>query len=496
MIFAAGQAACGSPNCGSASSGNEDDERALLPIVREQVLVFLPFPDPAPIVFPLCDLRAIKNKAGEHRFTLALQETKAPDQAQIEGARPAATSRLILSLLVFLFFARGLSTVLVYSLIPKLKSLFHLSYTEAMLTQLCFFLGYFIFSLPAAFIVRKLGYLRAIVFGLGVTIAGCLVLSPLTLLGLYPGFLTGLFVLAAGITLLQVADNPLIARLGHPSGSSSRLTLAQAFNSLGTTVAPILAAWLIFAPGSETQPSHQGMSLTDLAAIQSPFIVIAGMLAVAAVIFWLHRSYPLPQKDRCDRNVPKQFRPLGNKRFLFGAAAIFLYVGAEVAIGSMMASYLMEARILSVSAQRAAQLSSLYWGGAMCGRFAGAVLLRLVPPGAALAAAGAAAMAFTLLSLSSAGVVAAAAIIAVGLFNSIMFPTIFALALEGLGDAAPEGSGILCMAIVGGAIVPEIAGIAADARGIPFALLIPAACYAWITIYGLYTARQPAAALA
>lgn len=403
------------------------------------------------------------------------------------------TGRLILSLLVFLFFVRGLSTVLVYSLVPKLKSLFQLSYAEAMLVQLAFFLGYFIFSLPAAFLVRRLGYLRAIILGLGVLIAGCLALSPLTRLALYPGFLIALFVLAAGITLLQVADNPLIVQLGSPARSSSRLTLAQGFNSLGTTLAPVFAAWLIFSPAKTSLGNRSHGISADLAAIQSPFIIIACLLGVVAVIFWLHRSYPLPQKPARDRAFADQLKLLGNKRFLFGAATIFLYVGAEVTIGGILASYLMQASVLSLSVRRASQLVSLYWAGAMIGRFIGAGVLRAVPGGQALAVCGATAAALTLLSLSGAGLFAATAIIAVGLFNSIMFPTIFALALEGLGDRTPEASGILCMAIVGGAVIPELAGIVADAHGLSAALLIPAACYGWITSYGLYIRHRPGA---
>jgi FHS family L-fucose permease-like MFS transporter len=220
------------------------------------------------------------------------------------------------------------------------------------------------------------------------------------------------------------------------------------------------------------------------------------MLALVTVIFWLNRSFPAPKTDAQDCNPAHRLRLLQNNRFLFGAAAIFLYVGAEVSIAGIMASYLMQSTVLSVPAYRASQLLSLYWGGAMCGRFIGAGVLRIVPPGIALAVCGALAASLALLSSFSTGTTAATAIIAIGLCNSIMFPTIFALALEGLGEAAPEGSGILCMAIVGGAIVPEVSGIIADARGLAVALLVPAVCYVWITIYGATIARRrvPAAA--
>jgi FHS family L-fucose permease-like MFS transporter len=353
-----------------------------------------------------------------------------------------------------------------------------------MLPQLCFFLGYFIFSLPAAYIVRRLGYLRAIVLGLVVMMTGCLIILPSTWLGHYPGFLASLFVLAGGITLLQVADNPLIAMLGSARGSYSRLTLAQAFNSLGTTVAPILAAWLVFDPAetplAKASRAAGDIRFADLQAIHAPFLVVAG--------------FPAPKTDVEDRNPAHRLHLLQNSRFLSGAAAIFLYVGAEVSVASIMASYLMQSTVLSIPAYRASQLLSLYWGGAMCGRFIGAGVLRVVPPGIALAVCGALAASLALLSSFSTGTTAAAAIIAIGLCNSIMFPTIFALAVEGLGEAAPEGSGILCMAIVGGAIVPEISGIVADARGLAVALLVPALCYVWITIYGATAARHPAQA--
>lgn len=405
------------------------------------------------------------------------------------------------SLLIFLFFARGLSTVLLYSLVPKLKRLFQLSYTEAMLPQLFFFFACFIFSLPAAYIVRRLGYIRALVLGLVVMITGCLILSPAMLSGQYPGFLSALFVLAIGITLLQVADNPLIVGFGSLRGAYSRLTLAQAFNSLGTTVAPILAAWLVFSPTEHHLQENiediaSGVSLADVQAIYSPFVAISCVLAVVAVVLWLNRSYPVARTDGKGRGTSSPLHLLRNNRFLFGVIAIFLYVGAEVSIGSIMSNYLMQPTVLSLPVYRASQLLSLYWGGAMCGRFIGAGLLRVVAPGIALSACGVAATSLALISSSSTGTTAAAAIIAIGLFNSIMFPTIFALALDGLGDAAPEGSGILCMAIVGGAIVPEITGIVADARGLAFALLVPAACYVWITIYGTYIMyhRAPVAA--
>ena len=435
--------------------------------------------------------RITKNKTREPALTLTSREKIHLGQSKFEGAWSTNTGKLLLSLLVFLFFMRGFSTVLVYSLIPKLKALFQLSYAEAMLTQFCFFLGYFIFSLPAAYIIRRLGYLRAIMLGLVVVMTACVIILPAIWAAGYAGFLASLLVLAGGITLLQVADNPLIALSGSARGSYSRLTLAQAFNSLGTTVAPIVAAWLVFRP-TEAFPrrsSHAAalIDLADLQAIYAPFILVSAVLLVVTMMFWWHRSYPFPGTD--GRNPSHRLRLLQNRRFLFGVAAIFLYVGAEVSVAGVMASYLMQPTVLSVPAYRAAQLLSLYWGGAMFGRFVGAGLLRIVPPGAALAVCAASAALLAVLSSLSTGTIAAMAIIAIGLCNSIMFPTIFALAVEGLGEAAPEGSGILCMAVVGGAIIPEVSGLVADARGLAAALLVPAACYICIMIYGATTER-------
>src|SRR5471032_1308218 len=406
---------------------------------------------------------------------------------------PAARQPMI-SLVIFLFFARGFSTVLVDTLIPKLKSLFELSYAEAMLTQLCFFLGYLVFSLPAASILARIGYIRAIVLGLAVMAAGCLIFAPAALFGLYPGFLAALFIMAAGITTLQVVTNPFIAVLGPPRSSHSRLTLAQAFNSLGTTIAPFVGAWLILGPprlpsGIQPADAKSAVHIVDTHGLQLPFLVIAGTLAVVAVIFWLKRTYPAPKINVFGTNIISGFRLLKNYRFLLGVISIFVYVGAEVSIGSILVNYLTQTSVLSIAAPRAGQLASLYWGGAMCGRFIGSAALRIVPPGVALSFCGTLATLLAVLSSYSTGTTAAVAILAIGLFNSIMFPTIFMLALEEIGDDRPEGSGILCMAIVGGAVVPLITGIVADRQGLAFALLVPAACYVWIAIYGTYTGR-------
>ena len=400
----------------------------------------------------------------------------------------------MVALVVFLFFFRGFCTVLVDSLIPQLKAIFGLSYTQAMFTQFCFYVGYFFFSVPAAYLLSRLGYMRAIVSGLAIMMTGCLIFSPAASLGIYEGFLTALFVLAAGITLLQVTTNPLIAILGPAKGSYSRLTLAQAFNSLGTTLAPLVGAWLILRPIAHPAGIPPAWDSADRLlkthALQVPFLVVACVLAALGLVFWLNRKQPVPALDARPHNASFGFRLLRSRRFALGVVSIFLYVGAEVSIGSVIINYLTQSSVLAAAPPRAGALASLYWGGAMCGRFLGSAALRFVPPGTALTVCSLIAGALALTSSFTGGTIAAATIIAIGLFNSIMFPTIFALALEELGADRPEGSGMLCMAIVGGAIVPLLTGLAADSRGLAFSLLVPAGCYMWIAFYGNYMGRR------
>jgi FHS family L-fucose permease-like MFS transporter len=399
----------------------------------------------------------------------------------------------MLVLVVFLFFAWGFATVLLDTLIPKLKALFALNYAEAMLIQFCFFLSYFLFSMPAAAVLSRIGYIKSIILGLLVMACGAALIAPAAAAGVYAGFLFALFVMAAGITMLQVAANPLIAILGPESSSSSRLTLAQAFNSLGTTIGPLVGAAFILG-GSSTPPSDTApeVSPAELAAqriaeahtLQLPFLVIAVTLGLVALAFWLFRSAGTPAAG-----TPTDFsssrRVLKQLRFAFGVACLFLYVGAEVSIGSLMVNYLIQDSVLGIPPAAAARYVSFYWGGAMVGRFIGAAVMRRVQPGLVLGCCAVGAASLAALSAMSVGVTAAVAIIAVGLCNSIMFPTVFALALEGLGDDKPTGSGILCMAIVGGAVIPELTGFAADAVGLALALFIPVTCYLIIAGYGL-----------
>lgn len=403
--------------------------------------------------------------------------------------------KLLLGLVVFLFFAWGFATVLLDTLVPKLKGLFSLSYTEVMLTQFSFFIGYFFFSVPAGFLVSRLGYLRASILGLSIMAAGCLLFIPASYVALFPAFLFALFVMASGITLLQVVANPFIAELGPEASSHSRLTLAQAFNSLGTTIGPWVGAALILSTG--VAAPHPGLSAAAMYAarraeahsVQWPFVGIAVALLLLAAGFWLLRGSRAPAVNARMATFRALWALRSYPRLLLGAVAIFVYVGAEVSIGSLMTNYLMQPSVLALAPQQAGRLVSLYWGGAMLGRFAGSAVLQRLKPGMVLAACAVCTTGLALISSITTGTVAAATLIGVGLFNSIMFPTIFALALENLGEETPNGSALLCMAIVGGAIVPLITGATADRFGLAASLTVPALCYVWIVVYGVLTAR-------
>lgn len=412
------------------------------------------------------------------------------------GSEPMPASRTLVAAVVGLFFIWGGLTSLNDILIPKLKGLFSLSYTEAMLTQFAFFMAYFIVSIPAGALIARIGYLKGIVVGLVTMAVGCLMFVPASSSGIYSAFLAALFILAAGITILQVGANPLIANLGDPATSHSRLTLAQAFNSLGTTLFPPIGALIILGSMSEVDPAalapaERAIFLTkEAAVIGHAYIAIAVILVAVALFFFLRRSAITGGRGNAV-SLAGSFALLRNRRLAGGMASLFLYVGAEVAIGSMLVNYLAQDRVMGLSEQVAGTMIALYWGGAMVGRFVGALLLRRFRPGLVLAAVCIGAVLLIALSAMTAGAVAGYAILAVGLMNAIMFPTIFSLGIEGLGERTPQGSGLLCMAIVGGALIPLLAGAVADATSLAMALAIPATCYLLIAIYG-WSARDPA----
>jgi FHS family L-fucose permease-like MFS transporter len=410
-----------------------------------------------------------------------------PDTKGNVGQTP---SRILAWLVIGLFFIWGGSTSLNDVLIPKLKGLYSLSYAEVMLTQFAFFTAYFIVSIPAGALVARIGYIRGIVAGLIVTAIGALLFWPATLSGIYGSFLVALFVVAAGITVLQVAANPFIALLGDEKTSSSRLTFAQAFNSLGTTIWPYVGSTLILGAAAKTDPKIlSGAALDDFRSTESAVIAhvyvgIAIVLVVLAAIFWVRREAVRDQRPE-ELGFINSLALLDQRRVLFGVIALFAYVGAEVSIGSLMVNYLQQPGILGLDAQTAGQRLSLYWGGAMVGRFIGAGLLQRVPAGKLLAAFAGCAGLLVFISMASGGAIGGWTLLAVGLFNSIMFPTIFSLSLKGLGAKTAEGSGLLCMAIVGGAILPLATGALADATTIATALVIPILCYVVIAIFGL-----------
>jgi FHS family L-fucose permease-like MFS transporter len=411
----------------------------------------------------------------------------------VQGPDNAASLRLFVFALFFIF---GGITSLNDVIIPKLKDLFTLSYAQAMLVQSAFFAAYFIISIPAAAIVRRFGYMRTAVVGLLTMTAGCLLFIPASSAGVFVIFLVALFVLASGITIVQVVSNPLISMLGAPNTAHSRLTFAQAFNSLGTTVFPYVGAILIL--GSLASVDHTKLAGAALDAYRTAetqvvvhtYLGLAIALAVVALLVWFNRN-KLVETPAPDTSMMAAFGLLKRPRFAFGALCIFLYVGGEVAVGSLITNYLMQADVLGLGAQEAGKHVAWYWGGAMVGRFIGAYLLRVFSPGKVLATAAAIAIALLLISANTTGALSGWSLLAIGLFNSIMFPTIFSLASEGLGNRAAEGSGLICVAIVGGAIVPLLTGFAADSVGLKMALIVPAICYALILSFGWY-ARRPA----
>ena len=399
-----------------------------------------------------------------------------------------------------LFFIFGGITSLNDVIIPKLKELFTLSYTQAMLVQFCFFTAYAVIGIPGAWLVKKVGYMRGAVTGLLLMMAGCLLFIPASQNATYALFLAALFVLASGVVIVQVVANPLISMLGKPETSHSRLTFAQGFNSLGTTVFPYFGAILILgALASQSAGQLSGAALdayrtAETQAIVNGYLGLAVAIAVVAGVVWLFRN-ALPAEQHTAGGGLAGIDLLTRPRFGFGALSIFLYVGAEVSIGSLIVSYLGQTQVMALAEQDAGKLIGLYWGGAMVGRFVGSAALRVVAPGRLLALVCAGAITLILISTNSEGTLAGYSLLAIGLMNAIMFPTIFSLACEGLGPRAADGSGIINVAIFGGAVVPLATGIIVDSSGsIATGLLLPAACYAVIAAFGWFTTRQPRAA--
>ena len=395
-----------------------------------------------------------------------------------------------------LFFIFGGITSLNDIIIPKLKELFTLDHATAMLVQTAFFFAYALFSLPAAAIVRRFGYMRTASIGLVTMTAGCLLFIPASSNAVFGLFLVALFVLGAGITIVQVVANPLISLLGKPQTASSRLTFAQGFNSLGTTLFPLAGSALILgglanvSAATLTGPALDAYRVESSRVIVHTYLGLAVALLVIAAVVWSRRNRLQEEQDH-EGSILRAFTLLKRPRFAFGVLCIFLYVGAEVAIGSLIVTYLMQPSVWGVADKVAGDHVPFYWGGALIGRFIGAWVLTRVSPGKVLAATAGGAITLILISANTSGAVAGWSLLAIGLVNSIMFPTIFTLASEGLGKRAAEGSGVIATAIVGGAVIPYLTGGLADASGsLQIALVLPAVCYLAIAGFGLFARRS------
>jgi FHS family L-fucose permease-like MFS transporter len=464
-----------------------------------------------------------------------------PNPVDIHDDTPPVDAPGLQYFVMGLFFIFGGITSLNDVLIPKLKELFTLSYTEAMLVQFCFFAAYLVIGIPGAKLVKKIGYMRGAVAGLATMIAGCLLFIPASQTATYAIFLGALFILASGVVIVQVVANPLISLLGPPSTTHSRLTFAQAFNSLGTTVFPIVGAAVIL--GSLAGMSADQLSGAELQAYRAAeseaiwqgYLGVAVLIALVAAAVWMFRNrLPHDEKIMGDGELVSNGRYLvglalavvgaflalqvngwlgvlfilaapavwlydnallRRSRFAYGALCIFLYVGAEVSIGSIIINYLSTERVLGEPESVIGWMIGLYWGGAMVGRFIGSYFLRIFSPGKILAFNAAGSILLIVISIMTSGEVSAYSLLAVGLMNSIMFPTIFSLACEKLGPRAADGSGIINVAIFGGAVVPLLYGVVADATGgdLATAMIIPIICYAIIAGFGIF-ARRPAVA--
>src|SRR5262245_3955773 len=422
-------------------------------------------------------------------------------QEMVTGSKPVQRALALsvtesytrpLAVVTTLFFMWGFLTCLNDILVPHLKSIFDLSYTQVMLVQFAFFSAYFLFSAPWSKIINTIGYQKSMVVGLLTMGVGALLFVPAASVPSFPLFLTALMILAAGITGLQVAANPYVIVLGKPETASSRLNLTQAFNSLGTTLAPMFGGLLILsaAPlGIEQlrQLSPQALHayrVHTAASVQVPYIVICIALVLLAVAI---ARFKLPKIEHAEGRPGDQVNDSiwKHPNLLYGALGIFAYVGAEVSIGSFLVNYFGQPDIAGLSPQVAAGYVSFYWGGAMVGRFIGAAVLQRIKTAHLLAVCAICTATLVLVSMLTSGHVAMWTMLGVGFFNSIMFPSIFTLGVAELGPLTGNGSGLMTMAIVGGAIVPLIQGAMADRIGIHHAFFLPVICYMYILFYAL-----------
>ena len=410
-------------------------------------------------------------------------------------------TRTVLLLVFAVFFILGGVTNINDLLVGKFKPMFQLSHAQANLVQMAFFISYAAFSIPAGIVMSKLGYIRTFVLGFVMVAAAALLFVPASAAASFGGFLAALFFIGAGITVLQVAMNPVITSLGPVETSHSRLTFAQAFNSIGVTLmvyggAQVLLGNSATIDASTASPDQlQAYRVEQGASIGHAYMWLAVAMVGIAALFWVFRSALDGAKAEQTKVAGTLDLLMSNRRVQLGALCIFMYVGAEVAIGSNMIAYLGDKSVMGLDLESAGKLVAFYWGGAMIGRLVGGFVLRMFAPGRVLTTYAAAAIGLIALSAVSAGAMSGWALILVGFCNSLMFPTIFSLGTEGLGEKTPQGSGILCTAIVGGALVPYLFGQVTDVTGnIRLALLVPVVCYAIIALFGRWAAQHDSAA--
>lgn len=410
------------------------------------------------------------------------------------GQRSTPASTIAFAVVATLFFAWGFVTSLIDPLVAAVKGIFSLSDVEAQLSASAYFIAYGLVSFPAAALLSRIKTSRSLVIALSVMIVGCLIMLAAANLAIYPLALFGLLVLASGVTILQVAANPLVANLGSPERSHFRLTLSQAFNSFGTFIGPYVGATL-FLKGLEVKHGNiltQAVRDDALAGIDRAFFWIGGLLLVLTLFIFGFRKLiatHAPDSPRTNSIAATIREALSSRWALIGAGAIFLYVGAEVAIGTQMALFLNGDDVLSLPLQDAGKMVSFYWGGAMIGRLIGTVLLTRIAASRLLTAFTASACALCLYVFAVGGVPAGYAALSIGLFNSIMFPVIFTLTLERSTASAEATSGILCFAIIGGAVIPPLTGLASQHVGYAHAFIVPATCYALLCLFAVMAGR-------
>ena len=398
--------------------------------------------------------------------------------ASIQTASPPrGGNNLALSVVGALFFMLGFITCLNDILIPHLKAIFNLNYTQAMLVQFCFFTAYAVMSIPMSKLVEKMGYKAGIIGGFLIAALGCILFYPAAASASYPIFLGALFILASGIVLLQVAGNPYVTLLAPKGKESVMLTLIQAFNSLATTVAPPIGAALIFVDATASQAER-------ISSVQMPYLGLAGFMILLSVLIGLIKLPDARQiaAEQTESNHDGKTSVWQYKHMVLGTIGIFCYVGAEVAIGSLMVNAL--EHTAGLSHDKAAGYLSIYWGGAMVGRFIGAGLMNKIAPNKYLAFNASMAVGLLLLAIAAGGgAVTQWSLLLIGFFNSIMFPTIFSLGTKGLGKFTGSASGIISTAIVGGALVPVLQGFIIDHVGLMISYVIPAVCYVYIVFF-------------